>query len=73
MEPINYLTDEEIIGVLRRIGIRQNPELDIAVAEYRRYWRTTYLASSEDNNNKDRSLTMRTSLNHFSFISNKNR
>jgi hypothetical protein len=52
MEPINCLTDEEIIGVLGRIGIRQKPELDIAVAEYKKYWWTVYLASPEDNNNK---------------------
>ena len=53
MEKLNYLADEEIIEGLRRMGIRQKPELDIAVAEYKKYWWNVYLASLDGSNNKD--------------------
>jgi len=32
------------------MGIRQKPELDIAVAEYKKYWWTVYLAPPEGKN-----------------------
>jgi hypothetical protein len=53
MEKVNYLTDEEITDALRRIGIRQKSELDIAVAEYKKYWWSVYLATPDGNNNKE--------------------
>jgi len=53
MESIEYLTDEEIIYILfNRIGIRQKTELDIALAEYKKYWMTTYRAELRIDNNR---------------------
>ena len=51
MEKVNCLADEEIIEGLRRMGIRQKPELDIAVAEYKKYWWAVYIALPEGSNN----------------------
>ncbi|MEW6214149.1 MAG: hypothetical protein AB1478_02930 [Nitrospirota bacterium] len=56
MEPVKYLTDEEIIDVLKRIGIRRKAELDTAIAEYKKYWLTVYLASPKGSN-KNRVLS----------------
>jgi hypothetical protein len=51
MESFEYLKDEEILYMLRRIGIRQKTELDIALAEYKKYWKTLYLAELRSDNN----------------------
>ncbi len=52
MESIEYLKDEEIIYILQRIGIRHKHELDIALAEYKKYWETIYLAELRSDNNR---------------------
>ncbi len=52
MESVKYLTDEEIIHMLRKIGIRKKSELDIALAQYKEYWKTVYLARASSNNNR---------------------
>ncbi len=56
MEAVKYLTDEEIRDVLRRIGIRQKYELDVAIVEYKKYWRRSYFAKAELDNNKNSSI-----------------
>ncbi len=56
MEAVKYLTDEEIRDVLRRIGIRQKYELDVAIVEYKKYWWRSYFAKAELDNNKNSSI-----------------
>jgi hypothetical protein len=48
MEPIAYLTDKEIEDLLRRIGIKQKSEMDIAITEYKEYWKTIYLNQTQE-------------------------
>ncbi len=48
MESITYLTDKEIGDLLRRIGIKQKSELDVAITEYKEYWKTIYLNQTQE-------------------------
>jgi hypothetical protein len=52
MLSITYLTDKEIEDLLRRIGIKQKSEMDIAITEYKEYWKTVHHAGFRSNNNR---------------------
>jgi hypothetical protein len=53
MKAVNHLTDKEIRNILKKIGISEKSELDNAIAEYKKYWRSVYTATFEGNKNKD--------------------
>jgi hypothetical protein len=52
MEPIKYLTDEEIKDILKSMGIDRDDELNVALAEYKKYWVSVYFPLRKDMHNQ---------------------